>query len=117
MTYSSITRVQSNILTQTKSTYYSIPQMTNEEVLKINICVAHVHYKNLENPGNYSVELNKMLTVNNLPNIIIPDCLNTDNILTEATQQETQAQTSVKGSVTLPPTKKRESLKDKQKRE
>ncbi len=42
-------------------------------MLKIHICVAHAQVKNQEKPGTYGKELNKILKVNNLPDIIKPD--------------------------------------------
>ncbi|KAG0724755.1 hypothetical protein GWK47_039957 [Chionoecetes opilio] len=36
-------------------------------------CIIHAHFINIAKPGSYQTELNKMLTLNNLPNIIAPD--------------------------------------------
>ncbi len=69
MTYSAIS--QTNLPSQMSST--KTPTVTKEELLKIHICVAHAQAKNQENPGSYSYELNKVLTANKLPNIIIPN--------------------------------------------
>ncbi len=75
MNYADITRRQGNVSAQQPVTRYIYPDITKEETLKINIlCVAHAHYKNLEKPGTYGEELNKVLTANNLPNIVIPEC-------------------------------------------
>ena len=52
---------------------FQIPSITKEELLQINICVAHAKLKNQENPGSYSYELNRILKANNLPTIIIPE--------------------------------------------
>ncbi len=76
MTYSGITQNQITNHNQIMPQQYQVPQITKEEILKINICVAHAHYANLSNPGTYSQELNKVLTANNLPNIIIPYSVN-----------------------------------------
>ncbi len=76
MTYSGVTQSQSVISTQPMPQQYQVPQITKEEILKINICVSHAHYANIANPGTYSDELNKVLTANNLPNIIIPYSVN-----------------------------------------
>ncbi len=69
MTYSDI--AMTNLLP--RMTSYHIPKITKEELLKIHICVAHAQVKNQETPGSYAMELNKALSANNLPNIIIPD--------------------------------------------
>ncbi len=69
MTYANITQST----TAPKTPTYNIPQITKEEMLKIHICVAHAQVKNQEKPGTYAKELNKILKVNNLPDIIIPD--------------------------------------------
>ena len=68
MTYSNITG--SNITP--KMPTVNVPTITKEEILKIHICVAHAQTKNQEKPGCYNNVLNKILTMNNLPNIIIP---------------------------------------------
>ncbi len=91
MTYSDISKIQTNTSSQIKTQYYTVPQITRGETLKINICVAHAHYRNLENPGTYGEELNRILTANNLPNITIPDCPNSSRVLTPQ-MQEPQAQ-------------------------
>ena len=51
MTYSDMTRVQINISSQAKPPQYNAPQITREELLKINICISHAHHKNLIDPG------------------------------------------------------------------
>ncbi len=68
MTLADIVRGQGNLPTQSMTPCYVKPDITREETLKINICVAHAHYRNLENPGTYGEELNKILTANKLPN-------------------------------------------------
>ena len=80
MTYSDISKIHANIPTQVKTPYYSMPQITREEVLIINIGVAHAHYRNLENSGTYSEELNRFLTANKLPNVVIPECPNSSKV-------------------------------------
>ena len=92
MTYADISKTQTNVLPQIKTQIYHVPQITREETLLINICVTHAHYRNQENPGTYSEELNKILTANKLPNVIIPDCPNSNKIFT--LYSETQAQAS-----------------------
>ncbi len=57
---------------------YKIPEITKEELLKINICIAHSQAKKQEKPGTYASELNKVLTANKLPNIIIPNDTDTE---------------------------------------
>ncbi len=69
MTYSTISQVN----VPAKMPSYKMPIITKEELLKINICVAHAQAKNHQNPGTYSYELNKVLKANSLPTIIIPD--------------------------------------------
>ena len=69
MTYGNITGTN---LPPPKMPTFNVPTITKEELLKIHICVAHAQTKNQEKPGCYSHELNKILTMNNLPNIIIP---------------------------------------------
>ncbi len=73
MTFSDITRIQSNFPSQTLKPFHTYTEITREETLKINICVAHAHYRNLENPGTYGEKLYIVLTANGLPNIVIPD--------------------------------------------
>ena len=75
MGYSDISKLQTNLPSQTKPQYYSTPHITREETLKVNICVAHALYGNLGR-GTYAHELNRILTAYNLPNIIIPGCPN-----------------------------------------
>ena len=50
-----------------------MPHITKEELLKINICVAHARSRDQDKPGTYSRELNRTLQANNLPTIIIPE--------------------------------------------
>lgn len=69
MTYANI--VHTNLPANLPS--YTLPQITREELLKINICVAHARSKNQDKPGCYAHELNRVLRANNLSNIIIPD--------------------------------------------
>lgn len=78
MTYAGITRSGNNPIPTNVQPI--IPQITKEEVLKINICVSHARSKNIENPGCYSEELNKILKANNLPNIIIPEETSPDQV-------------------------------------
>ena len=73
MSYSSI----SQATLPSKMPTYKLPEITREDLLRINICMAHAQYKNKENPGSYANELNKVLKANNLPSIIIPENHNT----------------------------------------
>ena len=68
-TYATIAQHQ----TQQQIPMPKMPQITKEELLKINICVAHAHGKDQKNPGTYAYELDRTLKANNLPQIIIPD--------------------------------------------
>lgn len=69
MAYSSIT--QANLQTQIPS--FNMPQVTEEELLKINICVAHARSKDQTKPGSYETEFNRLVQANNLPNVIISE--------------------------------------------
>ncbi len=73
MTFADITKGHSNITSQTLTKSFTMPVVTKEELLKIHICIAHAHQKDVENPGTYGEELNKVLVANCLPKIIIPD--------------------------------------------
>lgn len=59
ITFSDISRVQISIPPQVKTSHFTVPQITKEETLKIHICVAHAHYKNLGKPGTYGENLIK----------------------------------------------------------
>ncbi len=74
------------------------PEVTKEEALKINICVAHAHYKNLENPGSNRTVLNKILAANNLPTIVIPECPDSTKIYKEQQQQKARTESTEQGS-------------------
>ena len=57
---------------------------TRDDTLKTNMCVAHAHYKNIDDPGTYAEELNTILTLNDLPSVKIPgdpdsELINTNN--------------------------------------
>lgn len=65
---------------------YKMPEITKEDLLKINICVAHAQCKNREKPGTYAYELNKVLKANNLPNIIIPEDTDTKTVFARTTR-------------------------------
>ena len=73
MSYSSI----SQATLPPKMPTYKLPEITREDRLRINICVAHAQCKDKENPGSYANELNKALKANSLPSIIIPEDPNT----------------------------------------
>ncbi len=94
MNYAEVVRSQGKVPTQSSMPGYIYPEITKEETLKIHICVAHGHYKNLEKPGSYGEELNKILTANNHPNIIIPDCPKSEKILTKESQENAEQQTT-----------------------
>ena len=81
MTYSTVSQVN----LPAKMPIFKMPTITKEELIKINICVAHAQAKNQQSPGTYSYELNRVLKANSLPTIIIPnDSDNTyENIHTE----------------------------------
>ncbi len=53
ITYASI----SQITFSSKIPEYKFPTITKEQLLKINICVAHAQSKNQEHPGIYAYEL------------------------------------------------------------
>ncbi len=69
MTKSSIT--QSSL--SPKTLFYNLPMITKEELLNINICIAHAQNKKQQKPATYATEFNIILTANNLPNIVIPE--------------------------------------------
>ena len=69
MTYANIT--QSNI--PANISHHNFPQISKEELLKMNICVAHARCKNQEKPGSYAYELSRVLKANKLPTIVIPE--------------------------------------------
>jgi len=73
MTFSEATRISGTQYITNHQKLAPQPVLSREDLLKVNICVTHAHFKNKENPGTYAEELNKVLTANNLPNIIIPD--------------------------------------------
>ena len=75
--------LQTNIANSTHST----PLVTREDTLKINICITHAHYMNMANPGTYEGELNKILTLNNLPKIKIPSIPDSRKIFNSMPQQ------------------------------
>ncbi len=99
MTYSNITG--SNITP--KMPTVNIPTITKEEILKIHICVAHAQAKNQEKPGCYNNVLNKIPTMNNVLNLIIPtddDYVSPVQPLTGATSLE---QPIITGAMSLQP--------------
>lgn len=86
-----------------------MPEITKEELLKINICVAHAQGKNREKPGTYANELNKVLKANNLPNIIIPE--DTDTNTQSLHEQQDAGATGVDAQIPEPePRKSKPSL-------
>lgn len=54
--------------------------VTSDDLLKINVCILHAHYRNIENPGSYENELNKILKLNNLPTVKVPETPNSSRI-------------------------------------
>ncbi len=67
--------------TNTTTNMYKPATTTTEDMLRINTCILHAHYRNIENPGTYETELNKVLTLNNLPTIRIPENPDSHKIL------------------------------------
>ncbi len=100
MTYSSFT--QATIPSKMPS--YSLPMITKEKLLKINICVAHAQNKKQQKHGTYAIELNKNLKANNLPNIIIPE--DTDTNISNLPDEQDAGATSLVPSVSEPVTRK-----------
>ncbi len=74
--------------------------------------MAHAHYRNPENPGTYGEELNRILTANNFPNIIIPNCPNSSRVFTPQIQEQ---QAQAPEPETMSRSKKRRSSINKQK--
>ncbi len=83
---------------------HSVPLITKEEMLQIQICIAHARMKELDRPGSYEAELNKTLKLNNFPTIKIPK--DQDGQLTTASSAPVPAPTasSSSASVTVPST-------------
>ncbi len=69
ITYTGVTRAN---LPTANQPVYNTPVVTREEILKINICVAHARMRETDHPGSYETELNKILKLNNLPTIKVP---------------------------------------------
>ncbi len=67
--------------TNTTSDTHRPATTTSEDMLRINTCILHAHYRNIENPGTYEAELNKVLKLNNLPTIRIPENPDSHKIL------------------------------------
>ncbi len=65
----------------TQNNTYRPPTTTHEDMLRINTCVLHAHYRNVENPGSYEAELSKILKLNNLATIKIPENPNSNKVL------------------------------------
>ncbi len=80
-----------------------MPVVTKEELLNIHICIAHAHQKDVENPGTYGEELNKVLVGIGLPKIITDD---SNKVLMQKDQHSTQEQ-----SVRPKPIRRREFLR------
>ncbi len=101
MTFSEVIREKANIKTTQNQKIPLQPSITKEELLKINIYVAHAHYKTQENPGKYSEELNKILEANQLPTIIILENSNPNKEAAEITPQNniTMARESVQATL------------------
>ena len=68
------------------------PTITREDMLKINICIAHAHRQDLLKPGSYEKELEQTLLLNELPTIKIPKTSQTSKTdTTQPKQHHTQA--------------------------
>ncbi len=111
MAYAQLTQL--NVTQQPSHTLPLPPQpmynITREEALIINICVAHAHYKNIESPGCYAEELNKILKAKQLPTIIIPETPDSRHIYTNTSEQQ------VKNTTEIPqvkPRKERKGMKE-----
>ncbi|RUM28021.1 MAG: hypothetical protein DSY42_09145 [Aquifex sp.] len=83
MNYATISQITPSATTMPN---FQTPTVTKEELLKIHICVAHAQNKDQITPGTYKSELNKMLKVNNLPTIIIPEEPDTTTNVTQGQQ-------------------------------
>ncbi len=59
-----------------------------EDSQRINFCIQHAHYRNIENPGTYAEEVNKIMAANNLPTMIIPDMPDSTKIFNLAGEAE-----------------------------
>ncbi len=87
----------------TQIQHHTVPGINKEDTLKFNICFVHAHYRNIENSRSFEDELNKILTLNNLPKIKIPETPSSAKILSTQLQQPTSTTT------TVPETKPRKS--------
>lgn len=105
LTYSEATQVRGSQpqSIQSLTPYQRTLKLTREDSLKINICVTHVHYRNIENPGSNADELNIILAENNLLNIIIPENRNSHKIFNLATEKQNNT------NITIPETMSRKS--------
>lgn len=67
---------------------------------RMYMCMLHAHYKNSEQPGTYSKVLNKMLTDNKLPTIIVEDNPPSQRILSAIYQQhdKTDKESMIEGA-------------------
>jgi len=78
------------------------PPMTNkQDVLKITTCIIHAHFRNMEKPGSYETELNKILKLNDLPEIKIPDAPDSRNFFASVNAEkdtDTRQEEEVEGS-------------------
>ncbi len=92
MNFAEIVIGQGNLHAQVPMPLYIYPDITKEETLKLHICEVHAHYKNSEYSGSYGEELNKILTANNPPNKVVPDCPKSDKIFTSETQEGSEDQ-------------------------
>lgn len=82
---------------QTLPTFHSTPMITREDLLKIHTCIAHAQQADTQRPGIYELELNRALTLNNLPNIKIPPPLTETEIHTHEQTQAPKTQTRTPG--------------------
>ncbi len=88
LSYVAATRSRDNF--QQQPHILDTPNITKEDTLKIQMCFVHAHCKNTENPGSYEEELNKILNINSLPCIKIPEIPNSQNVFSLPPEQQTQ---------------------------
>ncbi len=101
ITYVNVTK------TNTQPDSYRPPINTTEDMLRLNTWILHAHYRNIENPGTYKAELDKILKLNNLSNIKIPENPNSNKILNITVTRPTPA-TKKEKTINLPDTRTKE---------
>ena len=60
------------------------PKIEKDTATKLLACMMHSHLINIAKPGSYNTEMNKVLKLNNLPAIILPDNPPSSEIITKA---------------------------------